>query len=72
MYNLNAFLEWAVDEQGNSLQFNKTNVEKFIKKLIVPYYKQRDYIDCMEQIQSYFDVPRSKAIDKTMRMTTQC
>jgi len=72
MYNLNAFLEWVIDEQGNSLQFNKTKVEKFIKQLIVPYYKQRDYIDCMEQIQLYFDVPRSKAIDKTMRMTAQC
>jgi len=75
MYNLNAFLEWVVDEQGGSLQFIKTNVEnpknveKFIKKLIVPYYKQRDYIDCMEQVQTYFDIPRSKAIDKTMRMS---
>jgi len=75
MYNLNAFLEWVVDEQGGSLQFNKTNVdnpknvEKFIKKLIVYYYKQRDYIACMEQVQSYFDIPRSKAIDKTMRMS---
>jgi hypothetical protein len=72
MYNLNAFLEWVVDEQGGSLQFNKTKVEKFIKKLIVPYYKQREYINCMEQTQTYFDVPRSKAIDKTMRMTAQC
>ncbi len=75
MYNLNAFLEWVVDEQGGSLMFNvknvenPKNVEKFIKKLIVPYYKQRDYIACMEQVQSYFDIPRLKAIDKTMRMS---
>lgn len=69
MYNLNTFLEWVVDEQGGSLQFIKTNVERFIKKLIVPYYKQSNYINCMEQVQSYFDIPRSKAIDKTMRMS---
>jgi hypothetical protein len=69
MYNLNTFLEWIDREQSGSLQFCPNNVEKFIKELIVPFYKQDDYINAINNTQTYFDVPRKTFIGTTMRMS---
>ncbi len=69
MYNLDAFLYWINREQAGSLQFKTNNVEKFIKDLIVPFYKHDNFVNAMNHAQSYFDIPRRSEIGTTMRMS---
>ena len=69
MYNCNTFLDWIIKEQNGSLQFHAKKVEKFIKDLIVPFYKQDEYIATINHTQTYFDVPRNTYIGTTMRMS---
>lgn len=72
MYNCNTFLEFC---DGSLLFNNGANatkegaVEKFISKLIVPYYKDPAFIKSIDDAQKYFDIPRKSFIGTTMRMS---
>lgn len=67
MFHCDAFLSWC-----SGLQFDPDNAEKYVRDLIVGYYKNPDYVEALNKTHEHFVKSRARLpafIRNTMRMT---
>jgi hypothetical protein len=67
MFHCDAFLSWC-----SGLQFDPANAEKYVRDLIVGYYKNPGYVEALNKTQEHFVKNRARLpafIRNTMRMT---
>ena len=67
MFHCDPFLSWC-----SGLQFDPANAEKYVRDLIVGYYKNPGYVEALNKTQEHFVKNRARMpalIRNTMRMT---
>jgi hypothetical protein len=73
MFHCDAFLSWCAKNNPKSgLQFDATNAEKYVKDLVVGYYKKPEYLMALNKTHEHFVKNRTRMpalIRNTMRMT---
>ena len=77
MYNVNDFLEWCVSNNGISIRFHDSDINRNLEKyflLIKQNYSDKTFIDCIDQLCDWFikQEKTKRSIDiefKTLRMS---
>jgi hypothetical protein len=73
MFHCDAFLSWCAKNNPKSgLQFDAANAEKYVKDLVVGYYKKPEYLMALNKTHEHFVKNRTRMpalIRNTMRMT---
>ena len=69
-YKINDFVEWCIENNNNSLNFNGKNDVKFFKTLL-KIYNQGDYIVTIENMKKFITENSNKNdfVFKTLRMS---
>jgi hypothetical protein len=69
-YKINDFVEWCIQHNNNSLNFNGKNDVKFFKFLL-KIYNQADYIQTIQNMKEFIEKQSNKQefVLKTLRMS---